>query len=225
MDLSSLKLDRQMYKISPMQNATESPVYMSSDVDSIREVKARKSSEKDKKDAREVITGTVITACLIKSSDQDDRIEIGQNLDSILSSLNLGSLNFTQAKGLDYLAAYRPGGRLGFLLTGIGALYIGYSMDPIKVIGLINGQTGYIQTQSEVLWNITTIAPGAYSVNHNLNSLQYAPMVQPYYSGALSVPVFATVTHKGLNSFYVELFDDTGAYTPCDFDCIVNVFK
>jgi len=225
MELQLLKMNRNLYKGNFTPD--ETPAYMSSQVYSTKEAGARETADKNKKDAREVITGTVITACLIKSSDQADRIEIGQSLDSVLSSFNLGSLDFTRAKGLDYLIAYREdlagGLRIGFLLTGLGGAYLGYSMQATKSISLINSGVNVLQSQSEVLWTISTLGTGEYRITHNLHTVNYDISVMPFTNGSLAVYTLAYITDKGANSFVVNTFDLVGNPRNSDFDCTVDV--
>ncbi len=224
MNLDELKLNRFGYKatITPFGS---NPVLMSSENDSLKKVIAKDNDQAAKKEAKNIITGTVITTCLIKSSDQDDRIEIGQNLEGVLTSNIIGDLNFSGAKGLDYLVAYRPGGRIGFLLTGVGMAYIGYGMPATKVISLIAGGTLVQQTTSEVLWSMTSPGTAQYLITHNLNSLQYGISVIPTDVGTSTTGLFASITSKGLDSFVVEIYNSANTHTPSDFDCIVSVYN
>jgi hypothetical protein len=224
MNFEELNLNRFGYKMVP-KPVTDSSVEMSSEVYSRKEASSQDASQKDKKDAREVITGTVITACLVRSSDQEDRIEIGQNLDSILSNVDIGDLDFSQAKSLDYLVAFRPGGKLGFILTGIGAAYLGYAMTPTKVLTWYGTNADSKITQSEVAWTVEHTSTGTYTVTHNLNSLNYAVNVTATTSGGLAVYVFGYVSNKGLNSFIINTCDLVGLATDTDFDCVISVFK
>jgi len=224
MQLDKLKMNRMLYR-SAQAVVTDNPVQMSSEVYSRREASSKDSAQKGKKDASEVITGTVITCCLIKSSDQDDRIEIGQNLDSILNSVDIGALDFSQAKGLDYLAAYSPGGHLGFLLTGIGAAYLGYSLVPNKIFSWYGSNANSLVTQSQVVWFIDHVGIGKYLVTHNLESLAYAVNVISTDSGVLSVYVLCCVSEKGLNSFIINTFDLIGNPINSNFDCVIDVYK
>ncbi len=224
MDLPALKFNRQLYRSS--SEADESPEYMSSQVYSAKEAGARNSADKNKKDAKEVITGTVITACLIKSSDQDDRIEIGQNLESVLNQVNTGSLVFnSQIKSLDYLVAYRPGGRLGLILTGIGAVYVGYQLPAIKAIHIDSSGPLMYQTQSEHTWTFTHPGTGKYRIRHNLNSLNYVISAIATVPSGDGSPVFCSIGNKGLNTFDVDIFDLSVTLQDNDFDCIVEVFN
>jgi len=223
MELQELNMNRGLYKSS--NGAVETPVYMAANQDSSREAAARAAAQSNKKDAREVITGTVITACLIKSSDQDDRIEIGQNLDSVLDASNIGSLDFSQAKGLDYLVAYRPGSKIGFILTGIGMVYIGYGMPATKTISLIAGQTLVLQTTSEHLWTMTKLGTGKYKITHNLNSRNTAISAIPTDASTSTTGLFCSITSKGVNSFVVEIYDTGNTHNDSDFDCVISVFN
>lgn len=224
MKLDELGMNRFMYK-APQVNVTESPVYMMATPNSLKESNSNKDKTNIEKDAKNIITGTVITACLIKSSDQSDRIEIGQNLDSVVNA-SFGALDFSNFKTLDYLAAYRADGRIGFLITGEGAFYGGYGLPLMKQINLINGGTTVFQSASEVPWTISVLpGTGRYRVNHNLNRLAYSVSAMPAVAGSIATVSFATISSKGLNSFIVNIFDDTGGALDSDFDCSVFIFS
>lgn len=74
MNLEELKLNRFIYraKATPV---LEDPVYMSSNVASQKKVKGSYGSGGDE-DAKNVLTGTVITSCYVRSSDKNTRVEL-----------------------------------------------------------------------------------------------------------------------------------------------------
>lgn len=77
MELSGLKLNRYMYKNEaiPLQ---EGPIYMSENIYSKANMD-KKSERFDPKDARQIITGTVITDCIIQTSGLPHRVLIQDN--------------------------------------------------------------------------------------------------------------------------------------------------
>jgi len=226
MDPSPSKLNRFMYKTAPDVSA-DTPAYMSSTNSSPRNAQALNSSDPNnsKKDAKEIITGTVITACLIKSSDQDDRIEIGQNLDNVINNADVGDLDFRSIKALDYLVAYRPGTRrLALIITGLGMVYVGYGMPAAKVMHWDQAAGLLYNSPSEVRWAITVLGTGLYKITHHLNSLDYSPNVICSTSGGLGVYVLAYITDRGLNSFVINTFNLIGNPVDTDFECTVSIY-
>lgn len=229
--LQVLRVNRFLYKaeVSPV---TENPVYMSSTIDSSQKAKTKQgNSAGERGNAKEIITGTVITSCLMKSSDGDDRIEIGQNLEFAGGTSDV-----------DYLAAFN-GNSLAVLITKFGITVLNLLVENnLSVIGTFQYSDGenslvtqpvtywlrlvggaQVRNNTNNSWSVSHSGTGEYTVTHNLGHDYYA--VQATISSEVGwlVGGFAATSFVDINSFIINTFDDTGTPVDADWSCTVSV--
>ncbi len=235
MDLPNLKLNRLMYRVVE-SDKTPSSVAMSSEInksaDPASEQKLLKGGGGEKR-AREIITGTVITSCLIKSSDGDDRVEIGQNLEFAGGTSDV-----------DYLAVFN-GNNLSILMTKFGLTVVSTALiqGNLDVIDRFRyaGETGVLVIQPVNFWlrlmggtdirtnavpsgwTVTHLTTGEYEVTHNLGHDYYAVTATISSDVGWLAGGFAATSFVGINSFVINTFDDTGTAVDADWSCMVAV--
>ena len=212
MDLNESNLNRFLYKNNPSP-VNYDPIYMSADINSSKNENA-KSQTPGKDDAKNIITGTVITSCLIKSSDDGTRIEIGQNLQSVKA---INGSDFMSPQSLDYLAAYENG-EATFILTGRGISFFGYAQQIQKWMYTIGGSGLTYYQSGGFTWTVTHLGPGRYQINHNLGSHLYVAAPTPLLNAPYAL---ATISDRSNNNFIVNTFS-YGSATDMDWSLIVN---
>lgn len=191
--------------------------------------------------AAQVLTGTVITSCVLQSSNSENRIEIA-------SSFNLNGTNFQD----EALVAYNAGA-IGVLIDGAGIFAIAIRAEVLKILQTIQILSGasldvlsgaffnYQGRQQPVIyygrvkydgvgailptgWIITHLGVGQYRITHNLGILVYTINITDLSEpgGPASIITWSTEFVNN-NSFDAISFDASG--NPTDSSFFFTVFK
>lgn len=188
-------------------------------------------------DAPQVLTGTVISSCIVQSSASPDRVELSPYVTSETGAPS----EFTK---LESLIAYA--GNIAQVIinkkgiygvnssfTNVVAQRFFYGQDsfgniipqPQSFVGIIKGDgTGAWLPPG---WSSVKNSTGNYTITHNLNSHTYTVMVTPinsYYN--LSINNFITNTFDVYSTKYS--FDGTGLFTtisPVDGDFTFTLLR
>lgn len=171
-------------------------------------------------DAPNILTGTVITSCIVQSSGGPDRVELAPYVTS-----NTG---VTLAEKIDALVAYKDNiavvlinkdgiygtvasfGDAAITNLGVSSTFIYKGIiQPVVFYGAVSSAGSITSLYS---WTCTHLGTGSYRITHNLNSTFYTVNITPntgHYRGM--------VTNVGVNSFDISFqqssYDGTGLYT------------
>lgn len=218
MDAIPSTLNRFLYKTPPDVGSKDNTVVMQTQNNSAKDAAQKNSTAQLKKEANQIITGTVITACLIKSSDQDDRIEMGQNLQSILDPTKT-VFPFVKAGSVDYLAGYFHG-LPTILFTGEGIVYFNFVQQGQKWINLENNLV--YQNLSDPEWSVSHLGTGRYRVTHNIGHTFYSCNAQVVLVG-LASPYMCMISDKDENSFTINTYNSGGSHVDIEWNCMVDI--
>lgn len=203
MELKDLNLDRNLSK-SNQNVSTET----STEVSVNNENNGPDSKKGGKDDAKEVLTGTVITSCFIQSSNSGDRIEISSsytfNGNSIENDAFVAFNNGIPIVIIDKNGIFADNITGGSILSALQLFVYQNIEQPVIYYGRVNDTGGAVILP--LGWSSTQLGTGEYRVTHNLGMTQYIVNITAFDS----VPVIWIVDGISSNSFTVKSFDDSG---------------
>lgn len=239
MTLEELGYNRFGYKADQAPADFETPESMSAGIFDSFNTNKNQNRDFDSKDARQIVTNTVITSCLIQSSGGEGRIEI-------FSSITNPPPNFSPDNiATDALVAYNNNQAVVVINKyGISAIKIiandlfvhdhfyirepslpdpTYISQPLIYYGRIkfDGTPSLLPAG----WSIIHVpGSGIYQVVHNLATTTYALSITDFTEfGGPAAIITWTTQNPLLNSFQALSFDATG--TPTDSSFYFQLFR
>ena len=229
---------------------TADPEFMSVNPGSNIQDSTSESGTSAGKDAKQILTGTVITNCLFKTSPGAGRIELTTTLDPTTFTYVVPAAFL----GLDTFVVYDELGNDANVLINRNGIWTTYILGVAATIVTAGITTANITTTNTAhlalaghtepqiwmasikydgtahfipgTWIITYLGPGAYRVTHNFNSTAYTVNVTDHAeAGGPATLIVYTIDNVGLNSFDVLAFDylGTGAIDASFFLTVAKV--
>ena len=215
MEYGELNLNRFLYRNKPNFSGQNSQQMIMNPASNQEAVFSKFFSKKgSSRDAREVVTATVITNCLIQTSGGSGRIELNSYITQDIGT----DPDYLET---DALVAYR-GDEAAVIINKFGIYTLemqvidfftyGGVIQPVQYN--IRWASGSAEFEPDG-WTITNPNPGEYLVDHQMGSDRYSVLITA--GGGL----YGSYSALGTDDFLITLFDDTGTPTDGDFSCVV----
>jgi len=247
MKWSELNLNRFGFKSEP-DPVDAGSTEMSDSVGSSVSPSVSESGSPDAPGAKEVITGTLVTKCIVQTSNSADRVELSSfftlNGDTIkddsLVAYNNGEVIVVIDKdGIELYAPTIPSGIPLLQVFGDATIDNLIATD-IQVSNIFEYQSenqpqtfyGRIDSDGSILylpftgWTVShTPASGVYTITHNFGDTNYSVNISEFYAGGGATGLASlVVTNLIANSFDVEIWD-IATIAPQDVPFSFSVFR